>query len=226
MLEMNCNPQRAANDHQPRAITPATTASAATVAYAAPANLHEIVFPSTESENTLTIPNVQRIATTYGIGAPWVIAMYAIATSNAIGTGKNAPTSATSTIPPMLACAIIVCGGNNSITSAPSTAPRIINGNATRKTYQKLFPYDRATLTIACHQLSATGMSIGHTYDFSSSREAAAGANTKIKNSTVANFNTATFAGNNANVIASTTTFKAGEANIAASTDSLLIPAA
>src|SRR5258708_38989249 len=75
MLEMNCNPQRAANDHQPRAITPATTASAATVAYAAPANLHEIVFPSTESENTLMIPNVQRMATTYGIGAPWVIAM-------------------------------------------------------------------------------------------------------------------------------------------------------
>src|SRR5258708_21997425 len=126
----------------------------------------------------------------------------------------------------MLTCAIIACGGNNSITSAPSAAPKIINGKATRKTYQKLFPYDRATLTIACHQLSAIGMSIGHTYDFSSSREAAAGANTKIKNSTVANFNTATLAGNNANVIASTTTFKAGEANIAARTDSLLIPAA
>src|SRR6266481_4058721 len=76
------------------------------------------------------------------------------------------------------------------------------------------------------HQLSATRMSIGQAYVFSSSREAAAGANTKIINSTVANFNTATFAGNNANVIASTTTFKAGEANIAAKTDSLLIPAA
>src|SRR5229473_3460795 len=145
-----------------------------------------------------------------------------MATSNAIGTGKNAPTSATSTIPPMLACEMMACGGNNSITSAP----RSINGNATRKTYQKLFPYDRTTPTIACHQLSATGISIGQLTVFSSSREAAAGANTKIKNSTVASFNNATFAGNNAKVIASTTTFKAGEANIAASTDSLLMPAA
>src|SRR5882724_1932041 len=161
MFEMNFNPLSARNHHQPRAISPATIPSAATVAYTAPANLHEIVFPSTDNENTLMIPNVQRIASTYGIGAPWVIAMYAMATSNAIGTGRNAPTSATRTIPPMLACAIIACGGNSSITNAPSTAPRIINGNATRKTYQKLFPYDRTTLTIACHQLSAIGMSIG-----------------------------------------------------------------
>src|SRR5713226_8328717 len=149
-----------------------------------------------------------------------------MATSNAIGTGKNAPTSATSTIPPMLACEMMACGGNNSITSAPSTAPKIINGNATRKTYQKLFPYDRTTLTIACHQLSATRISIGQPYVFSSPRDAPAGANTNIKDSTVASFNSATFAGNNAKAIASTTTFKAGEANIAASTDSRLIPAA
>src|SRR5258706_1229506 len=191
--------------HHPRAITPATIPSAATVAYAAPANLHEIVFPITDNENTLIIPNVQSIATTYGIGAPWVIAIYAIAASNAIGTGKNAPASATSTIPKMLACPTIACGGSISITSAPSTAPRIISGNAARNTYQKLFAYERATLTSACHQLSATGMSIGHTYIFSSSRDASAGANTKIKNSTVASFNTATFPGNNANVITSTT---------------------
>src|SRR4029077_14658884 len=137
------------------------------------------------------------------IGAPCVIAMYAMATSNAIGTGKNAPSSASSTIPPMLACAMIACGGNSSITNAPSTAPKIISGNATRKTYQKLFAYDRTTLTTACHQLSAIGMSIGHTYDLSSSPEAAAGANTKIKNSTVVSFNKATFAGNKAKVIAS-----------------------
>jgi hypothetical protein len=64
MFEMNFNPVRTANRHQPRAITPATMPSAATVAYAAPANLHEIVFPSTDNENTLMIPNVQRIATT------------------------------------------------------------------------------------------------------------------------------------------------------------------
>src|SRR6266446_484724 len=138
MFEMDFNPQSAANHHQPRAIRPATIPSAATVAYVAPANLHEIVFPSTESENTLIIPSVQRIATTYGIGAPCVIAMYAIATSNAIGTGKNAPTS------------------------APITAPIIISGNATRNTYQKLFPYDPTTFIIACRQLSSIGISIGH----------------------------------------------------------------
>src|SRR4029077_5201714 len=130
------------------------------MAYAAPANLHEIVLPRTDSENTLIIPSVHRIATTYGIGAPCVIAMYAIATSNAIGTGRNAPTSATSTIPPMLACAMMACGGSHSITRAPSTAPRIISGNATRNTYQKLFAYDRVTFARARLQLSATGMSI------------------------------------------------------------------
>src|SRR5260370_40434589 len=70
------------------------------------------------------------------------------------------------------------------------------------------------------------GMSIGPVQPFSPSPDTAAGANTKIKNNTVASFNNATLAGNNANVIASTTTFRAGEANIAASTDSLLIPAA
>src|SRR5882724_3394648 len=148
MFEMNFNPLSARNHHQPRAITPATIPSAATVAYVAPANLHEIVFPNTDSKNTLMIPSVYRIATTYGSGAPCVIAMYAIATSNAIGTGKNAPTSATNTIPPMLACVMMACGGSHSITSAPSTAPRIISGNATRNTYHKLFPYNRTTFTI------------------------------------------------------------------------------
>src|SRR6266436_3450244 len=162
MFEMNFNPLSARNHHQPRAISPATMPSAATVAYVAPANLHEIVFPSTESENTLIIPSVQRIATTYGIGAPCVIAMYAIATSNAIGTGKNAPTSATITIPPTLACVMTACGGSHSITSAPSTAPIIISGNATRNTYHKLFPYDPTTFIIACRQLSSIGISIGH----------------------------------------------------------------
>src|SRR5713101_7337130 len=147
-----------------------------------------------------------------------------MATSNAIGTGKNAPTSATSTIPPMLACEMMACGGNNSITSAPSSAPKIINGNATRKTYQKLFPYDRTTPTIACHQLSATGISIGQLYVFSSSREAAAGANTKIKNSTVASSNNSASTGNNTKVTASTTTYKTDEAKNADSTDSLIMP--
>ena len=51
-----------------------------------------------------------------------------------------------------------------------------------------------------------------------------AGTKTRIKNSTVANFNKASGSGNNAKVIASTTTFKAGEENMAASTDSVLIP--
>lgn len=56
------------------------------------------------------------------------------------------------------------------------------------------------------------------------SRADTAGTKTKIRNSTVANFNKANEIGNNAKVIASTTTLSAGEANIAASTDSVLIP--
>src|SRR6267142_489840 len=152
--------------------------------------------------------------------------MYAIATSNAIGTGKNALTNATKIIPPTVTCATSACCGNSSIASATSIAAKIISGNATRNTYQKLFAYDFKTPTIACPQVSEAGISIGQTYPSAASffREAIIGANTKIKNATVAIFKTATGSGNSANVIASTTTFSAGEANIAPSTDSVLIP--
>src|SRR5882672_6041605 len=153
--------------------------------------------------------------------------MYAIATSKAIGTGRNALTSATKTIPPSVTCAVKAFCGNSSIARAPRIAPRVINGNATRNTYQKLVAYDFMTPQIACPHVSDTGIWIGQEYPSAVSFfDAINGANTKIRNATVANFKIATGAGNSANVIASTTTFSAGEANIAASTDSVLIPAA
>src|ERR1700742_152439 len=50
------------------------------------------------------------------------------------------------------------------------------------------------------------------------------GTKTKIRNSTVNSFSSATDIGKRTKVIASTTTFSAGDANIAARTDSVLIP--
>src|SRR5436190_2366826 len=149
-----------------------------------------------------------------------------MATSNAIGTGRNAETSATSKIPPTVTCATSAFAGSNSTTTAPSTAASIISGNATRNTYQKLLAYDRAVLSKASRQVSETAKPIGH--DASAgcdcSRDAASGTKTRIRNRTVASLSNATEAGNSAKVIARTTTFSAGEANIAASTDSVLMP--
>src|SRR5450755_1057276 len=118
------------------------------------------------------------------------------------------------------------CAGISSTAKAPSTAARIISGNARRKMIQKLLAYERTTAIRASPHVSAMGTSITQLTigPGTASRGDMAGTKTSIKNSTVANFNKASGRGNNAQVIASTTTFKAGEENMAASTDSVLIP--
>jgi hypothetical protein len=85
--------------------------NSAQFAYPAVATLDGL--PTIASEYTLTIPSGQD-RYHIGQGTPRAIAMYAIATSNAIGTGKNAPTSATSTIPPRVTCAVSACCGTSS----------------------------------------------------------------------------------------------------------------
>ena len=60
-----CIPTNVKEDHpNVRATKPATVPSAATVAYAAAAIFQEMVLPTTERENTLMMPRVQRIVTT------------------------------------------------------------------------------------------------------------------------------------------------------------------
>src|SRR5580692_3725987 len=150
-----------------------------------------------------------------------------MATSNAIGTGRNAPTRATRTIPPMVASAMSASAGRSSITNAPRTAAKIMSGKATRKTYQKLLRYERVVETRAWPQVWETGISIGQTYGaMAPRREAVAGAKTKIRKRTVASFRRAMGTGKSANVMARTTTLSAGEANITARTDSVLMPEA
>src|SRR5580704_8676804 len=147
-----------------------------------------------------------------------------MATSKAMGTGRNAPTRATRTMPPMVVWAMRACAGRSSTTSAPRIAARIISGKATRKTYQKLLKKERMVETSACAQVSETGISMGHTKAAEFSwRDATAGAKTMIRKRTVASLRRAIGAGKSANVMARTTTLSAGEANIAASTDSVLI---
>src|SRR5258708_38833856 len=86
-----------------------------------------------------------------------------MATSKAMGTGRNAATRATRRMPPIVACAISAWGGRSSMTSAPRMAARIINGKATRETYQKLLAKEREVETSACVQGSETGVSMGQT---------------------------------------------------------------
>src|SRR3982750_3797467 len=154
--------------------------------------------------------------------------MYAIATSDAIGTGRKAEITATTTIPITLTGRTRDCCGISSITTAPSAAARIINGKATRNTVQKLFTYERTVSAIASPHVSLGATLIARLSSAigcrPESRPDIAGTNRKIRNSTLASFKIASDSGNNVNVIASTTRFRAGEANIAASTDSLLIP--
>src|SRR5882672_261142 len=149
-----------------------------------------------------------------------------MATSNAIGTGKNAEINATTTIPMTLTGRTSTCCGRSSTTTAPRTAARIISGKATRNTLQKLFAYERAVSTRACPQVSDPGTSIAKLTIGSgpASPRDIAGTNTKIRNRTVASFNSASDNGKSVKVMASTTRLRAGDANIAASTDSLLIP--
>src|ERR1700677_4355040 len=109
-----------------------------------------------------------------------------MATSKVIGTGRKAPTKATRMMPPMVTCAFSACGGSSSITSAPRTAARIINGKATRKMYQKLLAKERAVDSSASVQVSETGSSMEQAAagPDSSWREATAGAKTKMRKKT------------------------------------------
>src|ERR1700730_7781685 len=156
------------------------------------------------------------------------MAMYAMATSKAIGTGRNAPTRATRTMPPSVTCAMRAGGGRSSMTRAPRTAASIINGKATRKTYQKLLRKDRAVETNAWRQVSKTSIPMEQARAEAEPgwREATAGAKTKMRKRTVASLSSATEAGKSAKVMERTTTLSAGEAKLAASTDSVLMPEA
>src|SRR5712671_507 len=102
------------------------------------------------------------MVTTYGSATPRDIATYAITTSNAIGTGKNVPASATSKIPPIVAGACSPLCGIVSTASAPSTAANTISGKPTRATYQKLFAYDFAVVPRACDHVADADTSIAH----------------------------------------------------------------
>src|SRR5216684_5923210 len=151
-----------------------------------------------------------------------------MATSKAMGTGRNAATSATRMMPPTVTWAMSACGGRSSITNAPRMAARIIRGKATRATYQKLLAKERATPAAACGQVSAEGISMGHGMAVSCSLWPAAtvGAKTKIRKRTVASLMSAMEIGKSAKVMASTTTLSAGDANMVARTDSALMPEA
>src|SRR5258706_7901738 len=144
-----------------------------------------------------------------------------MATSKAMGTGRNAATRATRRMPPMVTWATSACGGKRSTTNAPRMAARIISGRATRATYQKLLAKERATPAAACVQVSAEGISMGHGMAVSCSfwREATAGAKTKIRKRTVASLMSAVETGKSAKGMARATTVSAGGAEIVARTD-------
>jgi hypothetical protein len=114
-----------------------------------------------------------------------------MATSNAMGTGRKAAINATATIPMTLTCPVSAGCGMSSTAKAPGTAAKIISGNARRKTIQILFgsvpPPSRPP------QVSGAGTSMMQLTSGSGapSRGAAAGTKTRIRNSTVANFNKA-----------------------------------
>src|SRR5260370_29239151 len=81
--------------------------------------------------------------------------------SKAMGTGGNGGPRGTRRTPPTVAWGVSAWGGRSSMTSAPRMAARIINGKATRKTYQKLLAKERPVETSACDQFSETGISMG-----------------------------------------------------------------
>src|SRR5260370_5646077 len=148
--------------------------------------------------------------------------------SKAMGTGGNGGPRGTRRTPPTVAWGVSAWGGRSSMTSAPRMAARIINGKATRKTYQKLLAKERVVETSACVQVSETGISMGQTTAGAEApwREATAGAKTKMRKRTVASLSSAIDAGKSAKVMARTTTLSAGEANMVARTDSVLMPEA
>src|SRR5882672_2249517 len=151
-----------------------------------------------------------------------------MATSKAMGTGRNAATRATRRIPPSVTGAMRACGGRSSTTIAPRMAARSISGSATRATYQKLLKKECATPVAACGQVSTEEISMGQVTTGGSDfcRAATAGTKTRIKKSTVASLMSATEIGKRVKVIARTKTLSAGEENMVARTDSALTPEA
>src|SRR5258706_15706886 len=113
-----------------------------------------------------------------------------MATSKAVGRGRNAGTRATRRMPPMVTWATSAWGGKSSTTNAPRMAARIISGRATRAAYQKLLAKERATPAAACGQVSAEGISMGHGMAVSCSfwREATAGGKKKNRKKKGARF--------------------------------------
>src|SRR5882762_3858111 len=89
----------------------------------------------------LKAPSVHRSVTTYGKGTLRVVRMKAAATSKAIGTGRNVPASATSTIPNKVTWVGMFCAGITSATHAPSNAARIMNGTVVSASCTRFLKY-------------------------------------------------------------------------------------
>src|ERR1019366_5500248 len=135
--------------------TPARIPNTTTVPYIFAALCHDKVFPRINAEYTLNTPSVHSKVTTYGSGTPRVINTNATATSNAIGTGKNVPTSATATIPRIVTCTAKLVAGNNSAAVAPKRAATIINGTVTKIIFPR-FLRNSATAELAVPSPDAT----------------------------------------------------------------------
>jgi len=168
-------------------------------------------------------PSVHNKVTTYGIGTPRLMRTNAAATSNAIGTGRNVPTSATSTMPGRLTWTGRFCAGNNSATNAPSNAARIINGIVVTA--------KRARLRRNIQMLPDAGCSnpslLGSAQSSGSAGEVRRTIHGTIAISTsgTASRTSAILSGNRLNAIASTTMFNVGELIIVARTVLALAPA-
>src|ERR1700757_2814410 len=141
------------------------------------------------------------------MGTPRVIRMNAAATSNAIGTGRNAPANATSTIPKKLTCEGITCAGTTSATTAPNRAARIMNGIVVAASRVRFFPYCfTVPEVVTIHPADGTWhcTSTGLVPFTSQGTMASSASGTATRSN-------ATPGGNSANTMVSTTTFNMGD---------------
>src|SRR5437016_6884128 len=146
--------------------------------------------------------------------------MKAAATSNAIGTGRNAPATATRTMPKKLTCVGIACDGINSATIAPSNAARIMRGMVVAARRARFLRY---CLTVPA---AGTSQPTDWTWHWSSTglvSPTSQGTDTSNRIGTATRTN-ATSGGNSANTMVSTTTFSIGELIMVASTVVELAP--
>src|SRR5882724_3187936 len=147
--------------------------------------------------------------------------MYEANTSKAIGTGRNVPITATSTMPKNVTCVGTQLCGSNWIHRAPRRAASSISGSDVRSRYQRLFR-KLVPVNIAADVHDSSAPSKDSPTEVGTFLTAAAKrGNTKNNNANVSPiFSTASCMGNNVNSKASTTMFKVGEVNIVASADS------